>query len=146
MNEAMVKWIKDVVLQKVSKTCSFVPDSELMKRACGVVMNLLETLTLLGNTEEAKSNGEEFVEMHKETHCKAFNHVCTYVQQQMPKEIIVLLKGANNPKKEVPVADEIKEMFLHTYPRAKEFMRVKQALDAEGKIRSLQSERIGIHL
>ena len=96
VNSAMVKRIKDVVLQKVSKTHPFVPSLVFVPKACDLIINFLEIPELLGDTEEAKSRRKEFVEDYGKTCCKAFNHAQTYVQQQVHKEVMILLKGSKN--------------------------------------------------
>ena len=114
-NDAMTKRIRDVVTQKVSKTHPFVPSAEYVPRACEMIINLLDVAALLGDTDDAKLKRKEFVADYGNTCCKAFNHARTYAQQQVRKEVMILLKKAKDWDKEVPNSDEIKEMCLCLY-------------------------------
>ena len=115
MNDAMAKRINNVVLQKTSKTHPFVPSSEFIDRACGMVMDSLGIKNLIGDSDKVLANRDNFVATYQETCCKAFNQARTYVQQRMHKAIMSLLHKAKDLEKEVPTADEIKEMCLRTY-------------------------------
>ena len=104
-----------MVLQKVSKTHPFVPSGRHASQACDMIAAHLEIPHSLGNSEEVISKRKEFANDYGETCCKAFNHARTYVQQQVHKEIMILLKGSKNWDQEVPTSEEIKEMCLRTY-------------------------------
>ena len=115
VNGAMNKRIRDVVLQKVSKTHPFVPSAKYVGQACDYIAAHLDVPELLGDSKEAISNRKDFTDNYGESCCKAFNHARTYVQQQVRKEIMILLKGSQNWDQEVPTSEEIKEMCLRTY-------------------------------
>ena len=104
-----------MVTQKVSKTHPFVPSADYVPRACEMIINLLDVPVLLGDTDEAKLKREEFVADYGDTCCKAFNHARTYVQQQVHKEVMILLNKSKDWDKGVPTSDEIEKMCLRTY-------------------------------
>ena len=103
------------MLQKESKTHPFVPTSEYIDRACDKVMDLLGVQAFIGDLDKALAHGDEFVATYQEICCKVFNQACTYVQQRMCKAIMSLFHKAKDLEKEVPTAEEIKEMCLRTY-------------------------------
>ena len=78
--------------QKASKTHPFVPSANYMGKACDKIIKWLEILESLGDSDEVIACGEDFVNGCGETCCKAFNHACTSAQQQVCKEVMVLLK------------------------------------------------------
>ena len=55
------------------------------------------------------------MELYSDTCCKAFNHACTYVQQQMHKEVMLLFRESKDVENEVPKPEDIKEMCLRSY-------------------------------